>query len=194
MGSAVRSPKTGGMPPPDENTAVDPTGAAWVVWLVIVGPGLLYVTFTCVRRVGPGELALVVRQDRVVRARRSGFLARWPVLEQFEVLPTGPQVLPLVVRSRTRDGVDVVALADLTLEVRRVQPGQDFVPTDDVVRVAEETVGTALRRLAVGTLVDDLEALQDRWPEQVNRALPAGTVATAVAVTEVEARLTGGTR
>jgi hypothetical protein len=181
------------MPPPDENTAVDPTGAAWVVWLVILGPGLLFVTLTCVRRVGPGELVLVVRQDRVVRARRSGFVARWPVLEQLEVLPTGPQVLPLVVRSRTRDGVDVVALADLTLEVRRVQPGQDFVPTDDVVRVAEETVGTALGRLAVGTLVDDLEALQGRWPEQVNRALPAGTVATALAVTEVEARLTGGT-
>lgn len=192
MGSSVRTPKTGGMPPPDENTAVDPTGAAWVVWLVIVGPGLLFVTFACVRRVGPGELVLVVRQGRVVRARRSGFLARWPGLEQFEPLPTGPQVLPLVVRSRTRDGVDVVALADLTLEVRRVQPGEDFVPTDDVVRVAEETVGTALERLEVGTLVDDLEALQDRWPEQVSRLLPAGTVATAVAVTEVEARLTGG--
>jgi hypothetical protein len=26
------------MPPPDENTAVDPTGAVWVVWLVIVPP------------------------------------------------------------------------------------------------------------------------------------------------------------
>ena len=194
MGSAARGPKTGGMPPPDENTAVDPTGAAWVVWLVIIGPGLLFVTLACVRRVGPGELVLVVRQGRVVRARRSGLLARWPGLEQFEVLSTGPQVLPLVVRSRTRDGVAVVALADLTLEVRRVQPGQDFVPTDDLVRVAEETVGTALGRLDVGTLVDDLEALQGRWPEQVNRALPAGTVATAVAVTEVEARLTGGTR
>lgn len=192
MGSTIRTPKTGGMPPPDENTAVDPTGAAWVVWLVIVGPGLLFVTVACVRRVGPGELVLVVRQGRVVRARRNGFMARWPGVEQFEVLPTGPQVLPLVVRARTRDGVDVVALADLTLEVRRVQPGEDFVPIDDVVRVAEETVGTALERLEVGTLVDDLEALQDRWPEQVSRLLPAGTVATAVAVTEVEARLTGG--
>ena len=127
---------------------------------------------------------------RARRQRLPGALAGR--LEQFEPLPTGPQVLPLVVRSRTRDGVDVVALADLTLEVRRVQPGSDFVPTGDLVRVAEETVGTALERLEVGTLVDDLEALQDRWPEQVSRLLPAGTVATAVSVTEVEARLTGG--
>ena len=29
------------MPPPDENTVVDPTGTAWVVWLVIIGPGLI---------------------------------------------------------------------------------------------------------------------------------------------------------
>ena len=35
--------------------------------------------------------------------------------------------------------------------------------------------------------------MEDRWPDQVTRLLPAGTVATAVAVTEVEARLTGGT-
>ena len=192
MGSDVRTPKTGGMSPPDENTAVDPTGAAWVVWLVIVGPGLLFVTFTCVRRVGPGELLLVVRDGRVVRARGNGFLARWPGVERFEPVPTEPQVLPLVVRSRTSDGVDVVALADLTLEVRRVQPGVDFVPAEDVVRVAEETVGAALERLEVGTLVDELEVMEDRWPEQVTRLLPTGTVATAVAVTEVEARLTGG--
>ncbi len=194
MGSSARAPKTGGMPPPDENTTVDPTGAAWVVWLVIVGPGLLFVTLACVRRVGPGGLVLVVRQGRVVRARHDGFLARWPGLERFETVPTGPQVLPLVVRSRTLDGVDVVALADLTLEVRRVEPGADFVPAEEVVRVAEETVAAAVERLEVGTLVDDLEALEHRWPRQVNRRLPAGTVATGVAVTEVEARLTGGAR
>jgi regulator of protease activity HflC (stomatin/prohibitin superfamily) len=181
------------MPPPDENTTVDPTGAAWVVWLVIVGPGLLFLTLACVRRAGPGEMVVVVRQGRVVRARRNGFVVRWPGLERFEPLPTGPQVLPLVVRSRTRDGVDVVALGDLTLEVRRVQPGADFVPAGDVARVAEETVGAAVEQLEVGTLVDDLQVLEDRWPQRVNRLLPAGTVATAVAVTEVEARLTGGT-
>ena len=44
----VRTPKTWTMPPPDENTAEDPTGAAWVVWLVIVGPVLLFVTLACV--------------------------------------------------------------------------------------------------------------------------------------------------
>ena len=82
MGSRVRTPKTGGMPPPDENTAVDPTGAAWVVWLVIVGPGLLFATLTCVRRVGTGELLLVVRDGRVVRAGGRGFLARWPGAER----------------------------------------------------------------------------------------------------------------
>lgn len=192
MGSRARTPKTCPMPPPDENTTADPTGVAWVVWLVIVGPGLLFVTFACVRRVGQGELVLVVRSGRVVRSRSTGLVVRWPVLERFEPVPTGPRVLPLVVRSRTCDGVDVVALADLTMEVHSVRPGGAFVPTEDVVRVAEELVGAEVERLEVGTLVDDLESLEARWPEQVTRRLPAGTAATALAVTEVEARLTGG--
>ena len=188
----VRTPKTWTMPPPDENTAEDPTGAAWVVWLVIVGPVLLFVTLACVRRVRPGELVLVVRRGRVVRSRRSGLVARWPGLERFEPVPTGSRVLPLVVRSRTRDGVDVVALADLTIEVHDVVPGTAYVSTVQAVRLAEDAVAESVERLEVGSLVDDLEALEPRWPAQVTRLLPAGTEATALAVTQVEARLTGG--
>jgi regulator of protease activity HflC (stomatin/prohibitin superfamily) len=180
------------MPPPDENTAVDPTGAAWVVWLVIVGPSLVFVTFACVRRVGPGELVLVVRQGRVVRSRRNGFVSRWPGLERFEPVPTGSRVLPLVVRSRTRDGVSVVALADLTIEVHDVAPGTAYDTTAQAARVAEHAVAEAVERLEVCSLVADLEALEPRWPAQVTRLLPVGTEATALAVTEVEARLTGG--
>lgn len=181
------------MPPPDENTAVDPTGAAWVVWLVIVGPGLLFVTLTCVRRVAPGELVLVVRQDRVVRSRRNGLVARWPGVERFEAVPTGPRVLPLVVRSRTSDGVDVTALADLTVQVHDVAAGTAYVPAATVVRLAEDAVAGAVEQLEVGSLVDDLDALEPQWPDQLTRRLPPGTRATGLTVTEVEARLTGGT-
>lgn len=180
------------MPPPDENTAVDPTGATWVVWLVIVAPGLVFAAFVCVRRVGPGELMLVVRHGRVVRSRGSGLVARWPVVERFEPLATGSRVLPLVVRARTRDGVDVIALADLTIEVRDVETGVPYVPPARAARIAEDTVAGSVERLEVGSLVDDLEALQPGWPGQVNRLLPVDTRATALAVTEVEARLTGG--
>ncbi len=180
------------MPPPDENTAVDPTGAAWVVWLVIVGPMLVFVTLTCVRRVAPGELVLVVRQGRVVRSRRNGLVARWPGGESFEAVPTGPRVLPLVVRSRTSDGVDVTALADLTIRVDDVAPGSAHVPAADVVRLAEDAVAAAVEHLEVCTLVDDLDALEPDWPERLSRLLPTGTRATALTVTEVEARLTGG--
>jgi hypothetical protein len=84
------------MPPPDENTAVDPTGAAWVVWLVI--------------------------------------------------------------RSRTSDGVAVVALADLTVQVRDVEPGTAYVPPVQAARLAEDTVARAVEQLEVESLVDDLEA------------------------------------
>ena len=140
----VRTPKTWTMPPPDENTAEDPTGAAWVVWLVIVGPVLLFVT-----------LAHVLRED--LR------------------LPTGSRVLPLVVRSRTRDGVDVVALADLTIEVHDVVPGTAYVSAVQAVRLAEDTVAESVEGLEVCSLVDDLEALEPRWPAQVTRLLPAGT-------------------
>jgi regulator of protease activity HflC (stomatin/prohibitin superfamily) len=180
------------MPPPDENTVVDPTGTAWVLWLVLVGPGLLFVTLTHVRRVSPGELVMVVRQGRVVRARRHGFLARWPGVERFERVPTGPRVLPLVIRSRTADGVDVVVLADLVLEVEDVEPGVAFAPTADAVRVAEAAVGAAIGRVEVRSLVDELEGLEAQWPAEVSRRLPAGLVATALDVIEVEARLTPG--
>lgn len=192
MSAGDPAANTGRMPPPDENTTVDPTGTAWVVWLVIVGPSLILATVLCVRRVGPGELVLVVRQGRVVRSRRNGFVARWPGLERFEPLPAGSRVLPLVVRSRTRDGVDVVALADLTIEVHDVVPGTAYVPPTEAVRVAEDTVAEAVGQLEVGTLVDDLEALEPRWPAQLTRLLPAGTEATSLEVSQVEARLTGG--
>ena len=180
------------MPPPDENTAVDPTGAAWVVWLVIVGPGVLFATLTCLRRAAPGELVLVVRRGEVVRVRRTVFVARWPGLERFEPVPTEPRVLPLVVRSRTSDGVDVVALADLTVQVRDVEPGAAYVPAAQAARLAEDTVARAVEQLEVEALVHHLEGLEARWPDQVTRRLPVGTEATALAVTEVEARLTGG--
>lgn len=178
------------MPPPDENAAVDPTGAAWVVWLVIAVPGLVFVTLACLRRVGPGELVLVVRQGTVVRSRRNGFVARWPVVEHFRPLTTGPQVWPLVVRSRTSDGVDVVALADLVLEVRDVAAGTAYVPPRAVVRTAEETVGAAIADLEVPSLVEELDAIAPEVLAQLDRTLPDGTRARAVEVTRVEALLT----
>lgn len=178
------------MPPPDENTTADPTGAAWVVWLVVAVPGLLLLTLTSVRRAGPGELVVVVRGDRVVRARRAGLVARRPVAERFEVVPTGPRVLPMVVRARTRDGVEVVVLADLDLVVEDVEPGTPWQPVARAVRLAEGTVAAAVAQADVATLVDDLDRREADWPGEVSRSLPAGTRASAVRVTEVEARLT----
>ena len=177
------------MPLPDENSAVDPSGVAWVAWLVIALPGLLFATLTCVRHARPGELVLVVRHDRVIRSRRSGFVARWPVVEQFEPVPTGSQVLPLVVRSRTSEGVDVVALADLVLEVRDVAPGTAYVPVTVVARTVEEAYGAVIEGLEVPSLVEELEAAAPGVLAQVGRTLPDGTSASAVEVTRVEALL-----
>ncbi|WP_224275660.1 SPFH domain-containing protein [Nocardioides lacusdianchii] len=177
------------MPLPDENSAVDPSGVAWVAWLVIALPGLLFATLTCVRHARPGELVLVVRHDRVIRSRRSGFVARWPVVEQFEPVPTGSQVLPLVVRSRTSEGVDVVALADLVLEVRDVAPGTAYVPVTVVARTVEEAYGAVIEDLELPSLVEELEAAAPGVLAQVGRTLPDGTSASAVEVTRVEALL-----
>ena len=89
--------------------------------------------------------------------------------------------------------VQVVSeLADLTMQVGDVAAGTAYVPTAEVVRLAEDTVADAVERLEVGSLVDDLDALGPQWPDQLTRRLPAGTRATALTVTEVEARLTGG--
>ena len=98
--------------------------------------------------------------------------------------------VPLVIRSRTLDGVDVVALADLTLDVRTVEPGAPFVSPAEVVRLAESTVGEAVAQVEVRSLVEDLDELEEQWPERVTRLLPAGTVATSLEFSEVEAQLT----
>lgn len=188
MGSGGRATKTRGMPP-DDNTAADPSGATWVVWLVLVGPSLLLVTLACVRRVAPGEIVLVVRRGTVVRSRRSGMLTRWPVVERFEPVGAGPQVLPLVVRARTRDDVEVVVLADLVLEVRDGVPGAAYVPVGDVARTAEETFGALVETLAVPVLVEELETVEPDVLAEVRRALPDGTRAHALEVTRVEALL-----
>ena len=181
------------MPPPDENTAVDPTGAAWVVWLVIVGPGLLFATLTCVRRVAPGELVLVVRRGEVVRVRRNGFVARWPGLERFEPVTTDPRVVPLVIRSRTSDGVDVVALADLTVQVRDVEPGTAYVPPAQAARLAEDTVARRRRAARGGVARRRPRGPRDRGgPASSPGSCPSAPRPPSLAVTEVEARLTGG--
>ena len=168
----------------------DPSGTAWVAWLVIVAPGLLFVAVLCTRRVRPGEMVLVVRHGIVVRLRRSGFAIRWPGVERFESVSSDTRVVPLVIRSRTCDGVDVVALADLTVQVRDVEAGAPWVSTAHVVRIAEDTLGTEIRRLEVRSLVDDLDSVQRRALERVTRQLPTGTTTAALAVTEVEAELT----
>ena len=67
MVATTRPAKTRRMPPPDENTTADPTGAAWVVWLVIVGPGVLFATLTCVRRAAPGGVDVVALADLTVQ-------------------------------------------------------------------------------------------------------------------------------
>ena len=177
------------MPPSQESTAVDPTGASWVVWLVIAGPGLLFMALACVRRAAPGRLVVVVRHGVVVRSRHRGLVARWPVVEHFETLPTGPQVLPLVVRSRTSDGVDVVALADLVLEVRTAAPGTAYVPASGLARTVEEALGAAIEDLEVAALVDELEVVAPAVLARVGRGLPEGTRARLVEVTRVEALL-----
>lgn len=168
----------------------EPTGTAWVAWLVIVGPSLLFVTILCVRRVRAGEMVLVVRHGVVVRLRRRGFATRWPGVERFESVSTDTLVVPLVIRSRTCDGVDVVALADLTVRVRDVEAGAPWVSTAHVARIAEDTLGAEVRQLEVRSLIDDLDAIQHKALDRVTRQLPTGTTAAAVAVTEVEARLT----
>lgn len=178
------------MPPPDENAATDPTGAGWLVWLVVVVPGLLALTLTTVRRTAPRELVLVLRRDRVVRSARAGLVARWPVTDRFEVVPTGPRSLPLVVRARTRDAVEVVVLADLRLAVDDVPAGATWRPASDAVRVAEDVVAATVVRCEVAGLVDDLDRRSGDWPGEVTRLLPGGTRAVAVEVNEVEARLT----
>jgi hypothetical protein len=150
----------------------------------------VFATLACVRLVAPGELVLVVRRGRVVRSRRKGLVARVPGLERFEPLPAGTRTVPLVIRSRTRDGVDVVALADLTLDVRSVEPGSPFVSPADVLRLAEDTVGEAVAQVEVRSLVEDLDELEAQWPERVTRLLPAGTVAASLELSEVEAQLT----
>ena len=168
-----------------------PQEGDWVFWAVLLLPTLALLVGVSVRRVGRDELVLVVRRGRVARSGATGFVARVPGLERFVVVPTHRQVLPLVVRALTRDGVEIVALADLVLAVESVP---DQTPYDDpatsAVRVAEEVVAEAIGGFAAVTLVSTLGDLEGVLPDAITRRLPPGTVATGLAVTEVEAQLT----
>jgi len=166
---------------------------AWVFWAVLLLPSLALLVGISVRRVGRDELVLVVRRGRVARSSPTGFVARVPGLERFVTVPTNRQVLPLVVRTRTRDAVEILALADLTLAVDAVP---DQSPNDDpaaaAIRVAEEVVAEAVGGFAAVTLVACLGDLEGVLPDAITRRLPAGSVATGLTVTEIEAQLTPG--
>ena len=96
----------------------------WVFWAVLLLPSLRPAGRVWVRGVGRDELVLVVRRGRVARSGVTGFVARVLGLERFVVVPTHRQVLPLLVRAPTRDGVEIVALADLVLAVDRSPTGR----------------------------------------------------------------------
>ncbi len=164
---------------------------AWVFWAVLLLPTLALLVGVSVRRAGRDELVLVVRRGWVARSGATGFVARVPGLERFVTVPTNRQVLPLVVRARTRDAVEILALADLTLAVEAV-PVQ--TPYDDpaaaAVRVAEAVVAEAIGDFAAVMLVDKLGDLEGVLPDAITRRLQPGSVATVLTVTEVEAQLT----
>ena len=189
MVSPVHRLLTGGMSS-EESAAIDPTGAAWVAWLALLVAPLLFLALACVRRAGSGRILLVVRRGRVIRSRASGFLARWPIIERFEQESSGARLFPLVIRSRTRDGVDVIVLADLVVEVRSVESGEKFLPVANAVGVAEQHLGVAVAGMGVHSLVEGLEELERQSPAEVSQLLPRGIAATSLTVTQVEAQLT----
>lgn len=159
--------------------------------VVLVVPALVLLAVLAVGRAGPDELLVVVRSGRVARTRSGGLAVRVPGLERFERVPTGREVLPLVARARTRDGVDVVLLADLALRVRGVPRGSTHVePCVAAARTAEDLLSRAAARADVSMIVDDLPALAADQLAELRRGLPAGTEALALEVTEVEALLT----
>lgn len=180
--------KTAGMPllPTDAL----PAPGAWVLGGVLVSMVAL-VLGSSLRRPGPGELLLVVRRGRVARSGRTGWLARVPGLERFVVVPSHRQVLPLVARARSRDDVEIVVLADLTVAVEEVP---DFTVYDDpaavAVRAAEDALVDAVGDVTAATLVDHLVDLEGRLPGRISPRLLPGSVATGLAVTEVQAQLT----
>ena len=162
-----------------------------VFWAVLLLPTLALLVAVSVRRVGPDELVLVVRRGRVARSRTTGWLARLPGLERFVAVSTHRQLLPLVVRGRTRDGVDILALADLTLAVEGVPDLVEYAdPATAAVHVAEDVVAEVFGGFAAVTLVDNLGDLEGCLPAAITRRLASGSVATGLTVTEIEAQLT----
>lgn len=173
------------------------TGGSLAFWSVIVVALLVALVAASVRRVGADELVVVVRGGRVARTALVGLAVRVPGLETFEVASTREHVLPLVARARTRDGTEVVVLADLTMVVEGFPGGESYDdPVALAVRRAEEVLAQAVAGRAVeelGVLLTDDHTVDDGAPgllARVDAGLGAGTRATDLEVTEVEARLT----
>ena len=184
-GPALRSPTDAAL------GAGGPEDGAWVFWAVLLLPSLALLVGVSVRRVGRDELVLVVRRGKVARSRAAGVATRLPGLERFVRVPTHRQVLPLVVRARTRDGIEVLALADLTLAVTDVPAGAPYVePAAAAARVAEGVLAEAVTGFSVDTLVGALGDLEAGLPDVITRKLTSGSRVTGLQVTEIEAQLT----
>jgi hypothetical protein len=168
-----------------------PEDGTWVVWAVLLLPSLALLVGVAVHRAGRDELVLVVRRGTVVRSRAAGVAVRLPGLEHFVRVPAHRQVLALVVRGSTRDGVEVVVLADLVVQVEAVPAGTPYAdPVEAAADVAEDVLAEAVGSLGVDALVGALADLEAGLPDGVSGRLAPGSRATGLQVTGVEARLT----
>jgi hypothetical protein len=184
-GPALRTPTDAALGPggPEDGT--------WVVWAVLLLPSLALLVGVSVRRAGRDELVLVVRRGTVVRSRAAGVAVRLPGLERFARVPAHRQVLALVARGSTRDGVEVVVLADLVVQVEAVPAGTRYAdPAEAAADVAEDVLAEAVGSLGVDALVAALADLEAGLPHVVSGRLAPGSRATGLQVTGVEARLT----
>lgn len=91
-----------------------------------------------VRRVEPGEVTVVTRGGVVRRLSGPGLAWRLPVVESFEVVRDGPQVLPVGVRATTRDGVAVLVLLEATVSFPQPAPGTTYADPWPGAEVAME--------------------------------------------------------
>lgn len=162
-----------------------------VFWLLLGLPLVGVLLTGAVRWVPSGHLLIATRRGVVSRVSGPGLFWRLPLVEQVELVPSGPEDVPVAAHATSRDGTELRLLA--TAWVRRLMPAPEQRYADPVpaaVASIELVLASAVADAELGAVSETLaEAWDDLTAEIRLECLPHGAEVLGLDLDGVEALL-----
>ena len=155
----------------------------WVGGVVAV----MVVTGASLSVVPRGQRRVVTRGGQVCRVAESGLVWRIPVLERFEPVLSGVHDHPVAVRAMTIDGVPLLVLLEIMMQVRAPDVGRELAdPWLHAEEAVEREVVALVHRLQATRLQEALRAAESQLLVTIREALrPLGVELHSIEVVEV---------